>query len=130
MSLKYVVKKTVFGFDNTRTEKYVARPQLAGTVKHAELCEQVTKHCIGVSCGVVRMVVNSLIDVLESNLMNHMSVKLDEFGTLRPGFGCKCQDEKKDVNTAVLCRRKIIFTPSGNFKKILENSSIQKSERR
>ena len=34
MALKYVVKKTVFGFDQTRTEKYVARPLLAGTVNY------------------------------------------------------------------------------------------------
>ena len=32
MALKYVVKKTVFGFDKTKAVKYVARPLLAGTV--------------------------------------------------------------------------------------------------
>ena len=26
MALKYVVKKTTFGFDDTKAEKYVARP--------------------------------------------------------------------------------------------------------
>ena len=40
MALKYVVKKTVFGFDQTKTEKYVARPLLAGTVNYPELYEQ------------------------------------------------------------------------------------------
>ena len=119
MALKYVVKKTVFGFDQTRTEKYVARPLLAGTVNYPELYEQAAKRCI-----------DDLIKVLEWNLLNHMSVKLDDFGTFRPGLGCKPQSEEKDVNADVLCRRKIIFTTSGNFKRILDNASVRKSEKR
>ena len=83
MALKYVVKKTVFGFDQTRTEKYVARPLLAGTVNYPELYEQAAKRCMGVSNSVIRMVIDDLIKVLEWNLLNHMSVKLDDFGTFR-----------------------------------------------
>ena len=130
MALKYVVKKTVFGFDQTRTEKYVACPLLAGTVNYPELYEQAAKRCMGVSNSVIRMVIDDLIEVLEWNLLNHMSVKLDDFGTFRPGLGCKPQSEEKDVNTDVLCRRKIIFTTSGNFKRILDNASVRKSEKR
>jgi len=130
MALKYVVKKTVFGFDQTKTEKYVARPLLAGTVNYPELYEQAAKRCMGVSNSVIRMVIDDLIKVLEGNLLNHMSVKLDDFGTFRPGLGCKPQSEEKDVNADVLCRRKIIFTTSGNFKRILDNASVRKSEKR
>ena len=130
MALKYVVKKTVFGFDQTRTEKCVARPLLAGTVNYPELYEQAAKRCMGVSNSVIRMVIDDLIKVLEWNLLNHMSVKLDDFGTFRPGLGCKPQSEEKDVNADVLCRRKIIFTTSGNFKRILDNASVRKSEKR
>ena len=130
MALKYVVKKTVFGFDQTKTEKYVARPLLAGTVNYPELYEQAAKRCMGVSNSVIRMVIYDLIKVLEWNLLNHMSVKLDDFGTFRPGLGCKPQSEEKDVNADVLCRRKIIFTTSGNFKRILDNASVRKSEKR
>lgn len=130
MALKYVVKKTVFGFDQTKTEKYVARPLLAGTVNYPELYEQAAKRCMGVSNSVIRMVIDDLIKVLEWNLLNHMSVKLDDFGTFRPRLGCKPQSEEKDVNADVLCRRKIIFTTSGNFKRILDNASVRKSEKR
>ena len=130
MALKYVVKKTVFGFDQTKTEKYVARPLLAGTVNYPELYEQAAKRCMGVSNSMIRMVIDDLIEVLEWNLLNHMSVKLDDFGTFRPGLGWKPQSEEKDVNADVLCRRKIIFTTSGNFKRILDNASVRKSEKR
>ena len=47
MALKYVVKKTVFGFDKTKAVKYVARPLLAGTVDYSALCDQVTQGWYG-----------------------------------------------------------------------------------
>lgn len=127
MGLKYVVKKTVFGFDETKTAKYVARPLLAGTVGYSALCDQVTK--VGMAPrGVVKMVIDGLIDAIEMNLVNHLSVKLGDFGTFRPAFGCKCQDEEKDVTADVLRHRKIIFTPGLHFKEMLRTVSIQKFE--
>lgn len=127
MGLKYVVKKTVFGFDKTKTPKYVARPLLAGTVNYPALCDQVTK--VGMAPrGIVRMVTDGLIDAIRWNLENHLSVKLGDFGTFRPAFGCKSQENEKDVNAESLRHRKIIFTPGGYFKDMLSDVSIQKFE--
>lgn len=127
MGLKYVVKKTVFGFDESKTAKYVARPLLAGSVSYSALCDQVTK--VGMAPrGVVKMVMDGMIDAIEWNLSNHLSVKLGEFGSLRPAFGCKCQEEEKDVTADVLRHRKIIFTPGAHFKEMLRKVSIQKFE--
>ena len=125
MALKYVVKKTVFGFDETKTAKYVARPLLAGSVDYSALCDQVTKVGL-VPRGVVKMVIDGVIDALEWNLTNHLSVKLGDFGTFRPAFGCKCQEEEKDVTADVLRHRKIIFTSGSHFKEMLRKVSIQK----
>ena len=71
MALKYVIKKTVFGFDKTKAVKYVARPLLAGTVDYSALCDQVTK--VGMAPrGVVKMVTDGLIDAIMWNLENHL----------------------------------------------------------
>ena len=43
MALKYVVKKTTFGFDKEKAEKYVAKPFNVVTVDFKMLCDQVTK---------------------------------------------------------------------------------------
>ena len=127
MGLKYVVKKTVFGFDQTKTPKYVARPLPAGTVGYPALCDQVTK--VGMAPrGVVKMVTDGLIDAIRWNLENHLSVKLGDFGTFRPAFGCKSQENEKDVNAESLRHRKIIFTPGAYFKDMLSDVSIQKFE--
>jgi hypothetical protein len=63
MALKYVVKKTTFGFDKEKAEKYVARPFNVVTVDFKMLCDQVTK--VGfVPRGTVKSVLDGLIDSL------------------------------------------------------------------
>lgn len=127
MALKYVVKKTSFGFDKTKAVKYVARPLLAGSVDFASLCDQVTK--VGMAPrGIVKMVIDGTIDALKWNLENHLSVKLGDFGSFRPAFGSKSQDNEADVKAGVLRHRKIIFTPGSYFKEMLRDVSIQKFE--
>ena len=64
MALKYVVKKTVFGFDQTKTPKYVARPVPAGTVGYSALCDQVTRVGALASRSMVVLALESLFDVL------------------------------------------------------------------
>lgn len=125
MALKYVVKKTVFGFDKSKTEKFVASPMLTGTVSFASLCTQVTK--VGMAPrGVVKMVLDGLIDVLEMNLTNGLSVKFGDFGTFRPSFGCKSQEVEEDVNADTVRRRKIVFTPGAQLLDMIHTVSIQK----
>ena len=43
MALNYEVKKRVFGFDKTKTEKYVAQLKTLGMVEFEDLCDEVTK---------------------------------------------------------------------------------------
>lgn len=125
MALKFLVKKTTFGFDKTNTEKYVARPMTMGTVSFASFCNQVTK--VGMAPrGVVKMVIDGAIDALEMNLVNGLSVKLGDFGTFRSSFGCKSQDEADNVSADTLRHRKIIFTPGEQLKNMLQSVSIQK----
>lgn len=127
MALKYVVKKTVFGFDKSKTEKYVARPMNFGVVSFANLCDQVT--LVGMAPrGVVKMVLDGLIDAMKLNLVNGLSVSLGDFGTFRSSFGCKSQDTEEEVSAETLRRRKIIFTPGEHLKEMVKNVSIQKFE--
>ena len=125
MALKYVVKKTTFGFDKEKAEKYVARPFNVVTVDFKMLCDQVTK--VGfVPRGTVRSVLDGLIDSLITYMEIGASVSLGEFGTFRPSFGCKSQDNEKEVTTDSLKNRKIIFTPGSMFKGMIKSISIQK----
>lgn len=61
MALNYEVKKRVFGFDETKTEKYVAQMKTLGVVGFKDLCDEVSK--IGMAPrGVVKLVLDGLID--------------------------------------------------------------------
>lgn len=76
MALKYVVKKTTFGFDKEKAEKYVARPFNVVTVDFKMLCDQVTK--VGfVPRGTVKSVLDGLIDSLITYMEIGASVSLE-----------------------------------------------------
>ena len=94
MAIKYEVKKVVFGFDKTNTEKFVAQTKVLGLVKFDKLCEEVQKVSMAPR-GVVNMVIDGLIDTLNMDLDKGYSVQLGDFGCFRPGLNAKSQAERE-----------------------------------
>lgn len=126
MALNYEVKKRVFGFDKTKTEKYVAQLKTLGMVEFEDLCDEVTK--VGMAPrGVVKMVLDGLIDTLNMNINKGFSVQLGDFGCFRPGLNAKSQDKEEDVKSDTVYRRKIIFTPGQQFKEMLTRASVTRA---
>ena len=126
MALNYEVKKRVFGFDKTKTEKYVAQLKTMGMVEFGDLCDEVTK--VGMAPrGVVKMVLDGLIDTLNMNINKGFSVQLGDFGCFRPGLNAKSQDKEEDVKSDTVYRRKIIFTPGQQFKEMLTRASVTRA---
>ena len=126
MALNYEVKKRVFGFDKTKTEKYVAQLKTLGMVEFGDLCDEVTK--VGMAPrGVVKMVLDGLIDMLNMNINKGFSVQLGDFGCFRPGLNAKSQDKEEDVKSDTVYRRKIIFTPGQQFKEMLTRASVTRA---
>ena len=126
MALNYEVKKRVFGFDKTKTEKYVAQLKTLGMVEFGDLCDEVTK--VGMAPrGVVKMVLDGRIDTLNMNINKGFSVQLGDFGCFRPGLNAKSQDKEEDVKSDTVYRRKIIFTPGQQFKEMLTRASVTRA---
>ena len=125
MSLKYVIKKRTFGFDKTKTEKYVAQNVITNTLDFRNLCDEITKVGL-VPSGAVKFVLDALIDTLNMNLNKGISVQLGDFGCFRPSLNCDSQDTAKDVDSDTIRRVKIIFTPGYKFKEMLNKVSVQK----
>ena len=125
MSLKYVIKKRTFGFDKTKTEKYVAQNVITNTLDFRNLCDEITKVGL-VPSGAVKFVLDALIDTLNMNLNKGISVQLGDFGCFRPSLNCDSQDTAKDVDSDTIRRVKIIFTPGYKFKEMLHKVSVQK----
>ena len=126
MALNYEVKKRVFGFDKTKTEKYVAQLKTLGMVEFGDLCDEVTK--VGMAPrGVVKMVLDGLIDTRNMNINKGFSVQLGDLGCFRPGLTAKSQDKEEDVKSDTVYRRKIIFTPGQQFKEMLTRASVTRA---
>ena len=115
MAIKFEVKKVVFGFDKTKTEKFVAKAKVLGSVDFETLCEEVQKVSMAPR-GVVKMVIDGLVDTLNMDLDKGYSVQLGDFGCFRPGLNAKSQAEADDVDANTVYRRKIIFYPGSYFK--------------
>ena len=127
MAIKYEVKKVVFGFDKTKTEKFVAQAKVLGMVEFKTLCEEVQKVSMAPR-GVVKMVIDGLIDTLNMDLDKGYSVQLGDFGCFRPGLNAKSQTGVKDVDDNTVYRRKIIFSSGSYFKEMLNKVTVERLE--
>ena len=123
MALKYVVTKQVFGFDPTKTEKYVARQVTSGQVSFSKLCTQVGQIC-GAHRGTVQLVIAGLVDALVNNLDDGKSVQLGEFGIFRPGIRAKASETEEGVTASSIYRRRVLFTPGTALKDVMTKASL------
>ncbi|MEO4840787.1 DNA-binding protein, partial [Bacteroides uniformis] len=78
--------------------------------------------------GVVKLVLDGLIDTLNMDINKGFSVQLGEFGCFRPGINAKSQDKLEDVTASTIYRRKIIFTPGFYFRDMLTRASVEKMD--
>lgn len=125
MALRYVVKKTVFGFDKQKTEKFVAKNVITNTVDFQTLCEEITKVGL-VPSGVVKFVLDALIDTLNINLRKGISVQLGDFGCFRPGIKSRSQEVAEKVDSTTIERVKIVFTPGNKFRSMLRTVGVER----
>lgn len=123
MALKYVVTKQVFGFDPTKTEKYVARQVSSGQVNFSKLCTQVGQIC-GAHRGTVQLVIAGLVDALVNNLDDGKSVQLGEFGIFRPGIRAKASNTEEGATANTIYRRRVLFTPGAALKDVMDKASL------
>lgn len=123
MGLKYIVTKQVFGFDQTKTAKFVPKQIVTGQVTFNKLCTQVGQIC-GAHRGTVQLVIAGLVDVLINNLDDGKSIQLGEFGTFRPSIKANASDTEEEADASKIYRRKIVFTPGSALKSAMNNTSI------
>lgn len=94
-----------------------------GEISYDKLCDQVTKEGMAPR-GVVKMVMDGLIDALSTYVSLGATVKLGDFGTIRPGLNCKSQTEAKNVTADSIYRQKLILTPGKRLKDMIKGSGV------
>lgn len=126
MAQDYVVTKRIFGFDETKTEKFVVTPVSAGEVSFEKLCKQVTQIC-GAHRGQVQLVMAGLIDAMINDLEEGKSVRLGDFGVFRNALRTRAADSEEEATTNCIYRRSIHFTPGKLFKNAVNEMSITRA---
>ena len=114
MAFRYVVKKRMVGI-GTKTEKYVAASYSVANIDFDRLCDQVTSQGM-VPRGIVKAVLDGMIDALCTYASIGATVRLGDFGSLRPGLNGKSQEDAKSVTADVVYRQKLIFVPGQRLK--------------
>ena len=126
MALEYVVTKRVFGFDDTKTEKYVAKSVRSGQMSFSKTCAKVSRLC-GIHRKVVDLVVSGLVDMMAEDIDDGKSVQLGEFGIFRPTIKAKSAVTAEGVTASNIVRKRIVFTPGKIFQRTLGEMSVTRS---
>lgn len=122
MALSYKVEKKSFGFDKTKTEKYVAIAQRAGTVQFDRVVEQISLRTL-LPKGITKSIIESLIDSMGTWMLEGAGVSLGELGILKPAITCKSSDKEGEQK---IVRKRILFCPSKKFKALIEQMELEK----
>lgn len=123
MGLQYVVAKRVFGFDETKAEKYVAKSVGSGELSFDKLCAKVSR-ILGIHRKTVDLVAAGLVDIMSEEIDDGKTVRLGEFGLFRPSFVGKCADTEAGVTAANIVRKRILFFPGKAFGQMLGSMSV------
>lgn len=123
MGLQYVVAKRVFGFDKSKTEKYVAKSVGSGELDFEKLCAKVSR-ILGIHRKVVDLVATGLVDIMSEEIDDGKTVRLGDFGLFRPSFVGKSADDEAGVTASNIVRKRILFHPGKNFADMLEKMSV------
>ena len=100
MALEYVVTKRVFGFDETKTEKYVAKSVRSGQMSFSKTCAKVSRLC-GIHRKVVDLVVSGSVDMMAEDIDGGKSVQLGEFGISAPPLRPKVRIRRKVLRQVI-----------------------------
>lgn len=123
MAFRYVVRKRMVGIGADKVEKYVAASYSVADVDFDRLCDQVTSQGM-VPRGIVKAVLDGLIDALCTYASIGATVRLGDFGSIRPGLNGKNQEDAKSVTADVVYRQKLIFVPGQRLKSMMKQSGV------
>jgi len=124
MALRVRRVKKSFGFDKTKTEKYVLVPDRATVVKFGPLCDQVAA-VSGINLGMVQSVVYGLVKSMTTFIRQGHSVQVAGFGTFVPSFNAKSSVVEEVANVSSIHKVKLRFLPSAELKAVMNSMEFE-----
>lgn len=124
MALRIRRIKKVFGYDKTKTEKYVVVPDRATVVPFEHLCDQIAKTG-GINRGIVQATLYGLVGSMQTFIREGHAVRIDGFGTFIPSFNAKSSEVEKEANIDSITNRKLRFLPSAELRDVINNIEFE-----
>jgi predicted histone-like DNA-binding protein len=125
--MKYRVIQRVNPLDPKGPKKKYANPVNAGRFTLSDFAKEISGRS-SLTRGDIENVLINFLDELPTFLKIGMSVQLGSFGTLRLSLSSEGVDEDKEFTATHIKGVKVIFTPSPEFKKVLESISFEEEK--
>lgn len=68
---------------------------------------------------------DAIMNEFRNYLLNGHSVEIPHLGTFRLGVNCKLADKAENVSANNIYRKKVLFIPSSNFKKLIGSCNFE-----
>jgi predicted histone-like DNA-binding protein len=125
MKYKLLARKNPQNWQNP--PKWYAAPINDGKVKQQDIAADIV-NLSSLARGDVGNVINSVIDTIPKYLVMGKSVSLGELGTFRVSFSSEGVEDPKDFNVDKISGIRVMFTPSPELRKKLDNIRFEKGE--
>lgn len=102
---------------------YITRVMTFSKISSSELIESAARNN-SMPKGYVNASCDAIMNEFQNYLLNGHSVEIPYIGTYRLSVSCKSVDKAEDVHANNIYRKKIIFTPSSDFKRLIEGCSF------
>lgn len=125
MGMNIKAKERLVRFDSSKQGeyRYIMQPEIYGAIDQQTVTTQVARRC-GMPEYSISAVLNALAEVMTTWATNGHSVPIPGLGSMRFGLRAQSVVNVMDVGTSLIRSRRIIFTPSGELKRIFGSTPI------
>lgn len=125
--MKYRLIQKANPLEPDSQRKWYASPVKVGTINNYQLSKSIAAKS-SMTRGVVLNVIENMVDEIPKYLIEGHSVNLNNLGTLRVSLSSKGVSNPKDFSSNNITNMRVVFTPSPEFKKILQNLDFELTE--
>ena len=122
VKIKAVERNISFSKDNVEYG-YVLSTEMYNRLSDEKVIAEASAHS-GISQAILKASCAAVADVLMSWISEGHSVSIPYLGTMRFGLNSKAVSTVGEVGTDLITSRKVVFTPSGEIKDALANTSF------
>ncbi|CEA16403.1 MAG: HU family DNA-binding protein [Fermentimonas caenicola] len=125
--MKYRLIQKANPLEPDSKRKWYASPVKSGTINNYQLSKGIASKS-SMTRGAVLNVIENMVDEIPRYLTEGYSVNLNNLGTLRLSLSSKGVSKPEDFKSENITNMRVVFTPSPEFKKTLQNIEFELSE--